>query len=392
MVADEMRAVQSLLLKSGLIARRQLRYAITVVAAMDPMKPLRRIGLGVLLVAGTSIICAAQHLPAPSRVWSVGPLTKGEQVMGFAVGTSGTTFTGPHIDSQTASIFAATRSVVFVGDRLVLASKIGMRQVPDAKIPAQVYQLLSLDTQNGQVKESREITAFGSLPVFATNDVHVIVAGRNVLRLAPDLKDAGVLDYHGSVESISPDGSTLGNATNPGYELIDAGSLKATELTNSPAYATSVSSKGFVTDNVHWTGKYPNDLGFVTYWDAAGDHLLYHGGCGGRPQFLTDDLILEPGCKSPLIIDIHGNLVRTLSVKGGFSFAGVSQNGKRFALQLTGSGQHEKFVIFSVETGESIAEVKPDQDGEQQSWTALSPDGSMFVVGSPLKLTLYRLP
>ena len=147
-----------------------------------------------------------------------------------------------------------------------------------------------------------------------------------------------------------------------------------------------------MTDNVHWTGKYPNDLGFVTYRDASGDHLPYHGSCGGRPQFLTDDLILEPGCKSPLVIDTYGNLVTTLSVKGGFSFAGVSQNGKRFALQLTGSGLHERFVIFSVESGGSIAELKPDQDGEQQSWTAFSPDGSMFVVGSPLKLTLYRLP
>lgn len=376
---------------------------MAVVAAMDNLiskrrpQPFTRIGLGVLLV-GAAAICGAQRLSASSRVWSVGPLTKAEQVMGFAVGAGGTTLSGPHIDSQTGSIFAATRSVVFVGDRLVLASKIGMRQLPEAKIPAQVYELLSLDTQTGQVKDSREILAFGSLPVFATNDAHVIVAGRTVLRLTPDLKDAGVFDYHadgrksGSVENISPDGSTLGNATSPGYEFIDAGSLKSTKLTDSPAYATSVSSKGFVTDNVHWTGKYPNDLGFVTYRDASGDHLLYHGSCGGRPQFLTDDLILEPGCKSPLIIDIHGNLVTTLSVKGGFSFAGVSQNGKRFALQLTGSGQHERFLVFSVQTGEPIAEVKPDQDGEEQSWTALSPDGSMFVVGSPLKLTLYRLP
>jgi hypothetical protein len=140
------------------------------------------------------------------------------------------------------------------------------------------------------------------------------------------------------------------------------------------------------------TGKYPNDVGFVTYKDTAGDHLLYHGSCGGRPQFLTDDLILEPGCKSPLIIDTQGNLVRTLSVEGGFSYAGVSQNGKRFALQLTGSDKHERFVIFSLETGEPVAEVKPEKNGEQQSWTAFSPDGSMFVVGSPLKLTLYRLP
>jgi hypothetical protein len=361
-------------------------------------EPLTRIGLAALLVGAVAIYAPAQHFPSPSRVWSVGPLTKPEQVMGFAVGTGGTTLTGAHTDSQTGSIYAATRSVVFVGDRLVLASKIGMRQVPDAKIPVQVYQPLSLDTQTGQIKEKREITAFGSLSLFATNDAHVIIAGRDVQRLTPDLKDAGVFDYHsgghkfGSVESISPDGATLGNQTSPGFELIDGRTLKDTQLTASPAVATSVNSKGFVTDNVHWTGKYPHDIGFVTYRDAVGDHLLYHGKCGGRPQFLTDVLILEPGCKSPLIIDTQGNLVRMLSIKGGFSYAGVSQDGKRFALQLTGSGKHERFVIFSVETGDPIAEVKPEQDGEEQSWTALSPDGSMFVVGSPLKLTLYRIP
>lgn len=339
------------------------------------------------------LLLVAQTGSQPTRVWSVGPLTKPQQVMGFAVGANGrTTFSGPHIDSQTGSIFAATRSVVFVGDRLVLTSKIGMRDVPDAKVPASVYQLVSVDVHGGQIKETREIVAFASLPIFATSDEHVIVAGRNILRLTADLKDDGVLDYSGNVENISPDGTTLGITTNPGYKLIDARTLKATGLTDEPAYDTSVSSKGFVTDNVHWTGQYPKDLGFVTYRDAAGDHLLYHGSCGGRPQFLTNDLIFEPGCKNPLIIDTSGHLVRTLSVKGGFSYAGVSQNGTRFALQLTSSGKRERFVVFSVQTGEPIAEVKPDQDGEEQSWTAFSPDGSMFVVGSPLKLTLYRLP
>lgn len=336
---------------------------------------------------------------APSRVWSIGPLTKGEQVMGFAISTSGgTTLTGPHLDSQTGSTFTATRGVVFAGDRIIVISKTGMRQLPGHPIPAHVYKLLSVELKTGHVKDTLEITAFRDVPIFATNDAHVIVAGYTVLRLTPDLKDAGMFDYDadghgsGSIESISPDGSTLGNATSPGYELIDARTLKATELTKNPAYATSVSNKGFVTDNVHWTGQYPNDLGFVTYTDAAGDHLLYHGSCGGRPQFLTNDLILEPGCKSPLIVDTHGNVVRTLSVNGEFSYAGASQNEERFALQLTASGKHERFAIFSVKTGERVAEVKPDRDGEAQSWTAFSPDASMFVVGSPLKLTLYRLP
>jgi hypothetical protein len=98
-----------------------------------------------------------------------------------------------------------------------------------------------------------------------------------------------------------------------------------------------------------------------------------------------------------LIIDIHGNVIRTLRVRGEFSYAGVSQNGKRLALQIASfSGmhllKHERFVVYSVDTGEPVAEVVPDELAEGQSWTAFSPDGSMIVVGSPLKLTLYRLP
>jgi hypothetical protein len=335
------------------------------------------------------------------RVWSVGPLTKTEAVMGLVLRAGGATVTAPHVSSQTGSIFVATRSVVFAGDRIVLASMVGMRKVEGAQVPESVFQILSLDAGTGEIKNIREATASASL--FATNDGHVIVSGRSLLRLTPDLKDDGSFDFHatghqfGDVENVSPDGSTLGNATSPGFELVDARTLKATPLTARGIVDTSVSSKGFVTDNVHWIGDYPKDLSFVTYMDAAGEHLLYHGKCGGRPQFLSDELVFEPGCKNPLIVDTHGSLVRTLSVKGEFSYAGVSQNGKRFALQVASfSGTHaikqERFVIYAVDTGEPAAEVRPEELPEEQSWTAFSPDGSMFVVGSPLKLTLYRLP
>src|ERR1700689_1915300 len=83
-------------------------------------------------------------------MWSAGPLTKSEPVMGVTFGAGGATVTGPHVDSQTGSIFAATRSVVFAGDRVVLASMVGMRRVEGAQVPEQIYQLLLLDCQNGQ--------------------------------------------------------------------------------------------------------------------------------------------------------------------------------------------------------------------------------------------------
>ena len=49
---------------------------------------------------------------------------------------------------------------------------------------------------------------------------------------------------------------------------------------------------------------------------------------------------------------------------------------KRFALQVakfsgTHLVKHERFVVYAVDTGE-VAEVTPDESGEEQSWTALS--------------------
>ena len=235
-----------------------------------------QLALGALFLFVACGIGSAQKSGQPTRLWSVGPLTKAEPVMGVSFGAGGATFTGSHVDSQTSSIFAATRSVVFAGNRIVLSSMLGMRRVEGAQAPETVYELLSLDAQTGEVKETREIPAFGSLPIFATSDSHVIVAGRSVLRLTPDLKDAGIFEYQvdghksGNVKNSSPDGSTLGDATRPGFELIDSRTLKATELTTNPAVDTSVSSKGFVTDNIHWVRDYPKDRAFVTYTTSVG--------------------------------------------------------------------------------------------------------------------------
>jgi len=379
------------------------RKAKLEVPVESDCRSLTRYAAAALLLLVAATIGLAQKLPSPTRVWSVGPLTKSTVATGsVSFGPGGATFTGPHEDSQTGSIFAATHSVAFAGNRIVLASRVRMQSVEGARTAEDIYELLSLDAQTGEIKDTRELASFVSVEVFATNDAHVIVSGHSVMRLTPDLKDAGNFDYEadghrsGSVENISPDGSTLGNNTSPGFELVDARTLEARQLTSDPSVATSVSSKGFVTDNTYWYRDYPHDHHFVTYTDAAGVHLLYHGQCGGRPQFLSDELVLEPGCKGALVLDLHGNLVRTLSPKGEFSYAGVSQNGKRFALQIASfsgdSVKHERFVVYSTDTWEPIAEVTPDLLPEGQSWTAFSSDGTMFVVGSPLKLTLYRLP
>ncbi|HEX4075441.1 MAG TPA: hypothetical protein VHX49_08595 [Candidatus Acidoferrales bacterium] len=85
-------------------------------------------------------------------------------------------------------------------------SMIGTRRVEGKS--EDLYQLLSLDANTGKVQDTREIDTFGSVQVFATNDAHVIVTGRDLLRLTPELKDDGSFDYNaighkfGNVENV----------------------------------------------------------------------------------------------------------------------------------------------------------------------------------------------
>lgn len=370
------------------------------------MSPRFRSVKAFLIVSSILILATAlpaQKLQKAKRLWSKGPLTKPQVVGGFYFDSSGMHMTGQHVDSQTQSLFSATRSIAFVRDRVILASRTGSRTVPGSSVPKNVYQLLSLDSANGAVKDSREFLAGASIQVFATNDDHVIVIGSETIRLTPDLKNDGIFEDQdaghksGRVENMSPDGSNLGYETMPGFDLLDARNFRVTRITSTPSVSSSVSSKGFLTDNIKWVGKYPNEPGFVTYTDVAGQHLLYHGSCTGRPEFLSDNLILVPCKGGSVFVDADGKTVKSLEFKGNSSYAGVSQNGKRFALQIgefssDGTLKKEKFLIYSTDTWELVTEVAPDQVSEGQSWTAFSPDGYEFAVGSPLKLALYRLP
>lgn len=348
-------------------------------------------------------ITLTQTAAVPIRIWSTGPLHPERSTSGIAFGPKGPTLDRPGVATQTSSIFSATRTVVFAGDRIVAVVQTGMRKIDESQVPVSTFQLLSINAKTGQIENRREFEAFASLPIFATDDNHIIVSGRKVFRLEPDLKDAGSLDYtmtghkHGRVQNISPDGTTLGNATSPGFELISSSTLAPRQLTENPSIDTSVNPHGFITDNVHWIKDFPRILSFVTYVDDRGKHLLYHGNCGASPVFITNEIILEQGCRRPLLIDTQGRSILTLKTKGAFSFAGSSQNGQRFVLQIARFDamhglKRERFEILSTKDGRKIAEVIPDAPSGEQSWTALSPDGTLFVVGSAEKLSLWRLP
>lgn len=358
--------------------------------------------LALLLVTALAGSGPAQSPAKPTRLWSAGPFSTNPPTVPVSLTPKEALLSGPPLALiQTGSSFAATRSIVFSGDRIVFAADRGTRQTGNGA-PVSVMELISLDAKTGAIKNTRELLDFGAPKILATDDAHIIVSGTRVLRLTPDLQDAGAFDYkalghkHGHIQNISPDGSTLGLSTGPGFDLVNAQTFAPTRLTEAAVRDESVSSKGVLSEDIVWS-EYPANHAFVNYTDASGEHPLYHGKCGSRPVFLTEDRLLEQGCKDAIILNTAGQVLVTVKLNVPWTFAGVSQNGQRFALQLVRPGtllsqRKERLVIYSTETGKSIAQVSAGEPPLQQSWSAFSPDGSLFVVGSPLKLILYRLP
>jgi hypothetical protein len=305
---------------------------------------------------------------------------------------------------NTGSTFGATRQAVFAGDRILVVFDAGSAGYA-GKQPMSKYRLLSLDVKTGSVKNSKEVTEhWGAIPnLYATDDGHAIMANGSLTSLNPDLTPARpqFTPSRGRVNHISPDGSTMAWETQPGTTLLDSRTLEPLGKHLEESNPTSVNPQGVVTDNLYWYGQYPKERSFVTLTDDHGQRLLFHSqdDCGGRPEFLTKEKVLLAGCVKIRILRVQGGLLREApSYEGPGTFAGVSQSGKRFALQHSEERGdplvllYEHFVIYDVESLSPLSMVRISDLPERQSWSAFSPDGHYFVAGSPDDLALYELP
>ena len=304
---------------------------------------------------------------------------------------------------NTGSAYNARRQVVFAGDRLLVSFDAGSAP-DDGKQPMSNYRLLSLDLLTGTVVNLKEFTGnWADIPLlYATNDGHAIFIHHGALKsLNPDLGDSGPrFDMgRGRIGHISPDGSTLVWETRPGSTLLDSHTLTPLPQNLDESVPTSVSKRAVLTDNIYWVKDFPNDHAFVTLTDETGKHLLFHGSCGGRPEFLSSEKVLVAGCGKIRIIDVHGKVLREVeTLEGTPTFAGVSQDGTRFALEFSvvrgdpPMPLYDHFVIYDAETAKAISIVRIADLPEYYSWSALSPDGHLFAAGSPNNLSLYKLP
>jgi hypothetical protein len=308
----------------------------------------------------------------------------------------------PWQSMNTGSSFESRRHMVFAGNKLLASYYVSMA-ASDGHQPMSNYRLVSIDLGTGAIVSSRDLQGkWAAMPIlYVTKGGQAVLSHGDLKLLKPDLSEAGpaFVPGRGRVSHISPDGSTMAWETTPGSTLIDAETLTALPQHLSESTPTSVSKQAVLTDNIYWIKDYPNDHAFVTLTDEKGQHLLFHGACGGGPEFLSDDKVILAGCGKIRIIDTSGRILReTESGDGSATFAGVSQNGQRFAVEFSEvrgdppAPLYDHFIIYDAETARAVAMVRVGELPEYNAWAAFSADGKYFAAGTPNELTLYRIP
>ncbi len=80
-------------------------------------------------------------------------------------------------------------------------------------------------------------------------------------------------------------------------------------------------------------------------------------------------------------------------------FAALSRDGRRFALALSVQGfgdpsylEEEMIVVYDVASMKPIIAIKSVPLPREQSWAALSADGSLLAVGAEHTIRAFRIP
>jgi hypothetical protein len=298
----------ALLILEGLASARRVFSNKTLFAAQGGL-------LAVLLLPYFSSLLFAQKLPPePRKVWSAVLQKETWQAM------------------NTGSEYAATRQMVFAGDRLVVVFDSKM-PFYEGKQPMSTYRVLSLDQATGTVRNQMEFTGrWGAMPyIFATNDDQLTMQNGPVQRLKPNLVAA---------EDISP-----------------------RPLNSTPKY-----------------GNFDSKCDLAPHFLAV-DRILSIG-CGNI-RILNDagKVIVERQNREDAFAFAGVNLQATR-----FALQASDERGDPSFLL------YERFFIYDTKSVSVIATISINDLPERQSWTAFSPDGRFFAVGNPNKLSMYELP
>jgi hypothetical protein len=150
-----------------------------------------------------------------------------------------------------------------------------------------------------------------------------------------------------------------------------------------------------------WHNFHSDSHGKLLFDEAGGTRVL--------AQFPADMIFIHPlgservlvtGGRQFSLFRSDGTLISTETfTREGVNFAALSADHRRFAMAvyLWGVGdpsylEEEKIIVYDADTGKAIVSVPSDPLPQQQSWAAISPDGTLLAVGAQNTLRLFRLP
>jgi hypothetical protein len=138
----------------------------------------------------------------------------------------------------------------------------------------------------------------------------------------------------------------------------------------------------------------------ASVWYQNGSDRRRIATCSAFPRALNNDRVLIAACTKLLVFDGRGNLVGSQDfVRPEVNFAALSRDHSRFAIAVYVWGfgdpsylEEETIAVYDVASLRPVFALKSDPLPAQQSWVALSPDGSLMAVGAGHTLRLFRLP
>lgn len=339
------------------------------------------------MLAGSAAELFAADPPRPTPLWQV-DLSKLECA-------------SPSFDGE----FDATRQAVFASERRIVVSYAGSPSGSDGKNLLTPVCTLAINVSDGNVLASRKqiVTIYRRPLLFPTAAGQVILVTGGAVLLNSDLTETGVsLDVPAGcrILHVSPDGKVVAIEGNSETRLFDTRTLQPTGVDLDGGAPSTITARSSATNNtVPIDSKPGQQFAFVATKESSRPVLLPKCHTGFQVDYVSEDRMLitcgdsfqVQGQDNNVLVDhrFFGRHVR---------FGGASRDGIRFVAAISRRGlfdpwpvSGQEFQVFAVAQKKTIATVVVPHPAEG-SWSALSPQGDLLLIGSADGLRLYRLP
>jgi hypothetical protein len=305
---------------------------------------------------------------------------------------------------EVASQFQSTRFAIFADEGRIVVASAGPPQKSNEGQIVTPTCLLAFESASGKLvaKQTSEAPRF---LLFSTADGRVILVTKKAVLLNSDLSDTGVsFDYpSGRIQHVSPDGTTLAwerrAKDEPGMRMLDTKTLQPTGVDLSERTPSTITSKYAASTNAIWDKMdQSHRRGSITTQEGSKPLFLPNCAKAFSVNFLTDEKMLITCTDSFQVQDLQGHVISEQSFPGKeVRYGGVSRNGKRFVMVIEKRSKSdpwptsdEEHLVYDLDRKDVVATV-PVQHSSDGTWSAISPNGDLLLIGSSDGVFVYEM-